>query len=427
LLLALDNTFEVCRSASDLAQLSTGVKEKARLLGLGPTGITSALPSARLMNYEKWLANEYHGELGYMARPDRVARRRDPQIILPGAAAVVMTSIFYWPGKSGFPASHSVQRLSQRSSVALKDAKEVVCPETMSRGIVSSYAWGADYHALLESKLRTLGTWLHEQAGGMGRYYVDTGAVLERDFAERAGLGFIGKNSLLINPTAGSGFFIGGLFTTVPLHLDGDESHDFSPPKQRGRPGCGKCTKCKVACPTGAIVSDRVVDARKCISYLTIELKGPIPESLRPHIGNRIYGCDICQQVCPWNKIDWNLPAALSAQEANADSGGKKGALLRPPLDHGTSPLFGSPGADVTSPRLVELLWATKRSFRTRFKGTALERIGRDRLARNAAVALGNVGGAHEIGPVGAAAIAHPSPLVREHAAWAFERIKSRT
>jgi epoxyqueuosine reductase len=386
------------------------MKEKAQLLGLGPTAITSARPSARLRNFEEWLQSGYHGDMGYMARPDRLARRRDPQIILPGAAAVIMTTMFYWPGTSGFPASHHVPR-AQGSS-----GQDLHC-----RGIVSSYAWGADYHGLLENKLKALGTWLHERAGGMGRFYVDTGAVLERDFAERAGLGFVGKNSLLINPKAGSGFFIGGLFTTIPLPLDGDEDRDSSKTARRGRPGCGNCTKCKVACPTDAIVADRMVDARKCISYLTIELKGAIPEDLRPKIGNRIYGCDICQQVCPWNKFEWKFEDQLTHERPAEPQGGAVSAY-----ESGSSPLFGSPTIDVTSPALLELLWATKRSFRARFKGTALERIGRDRLARNAAVALGNIGGLKDLGPVGAAAVAHPSELVRQHAAWALNRIQSR-
>jgi epoxyqueuosine reductase len=365
--------------------------------------VTSARPSARVPNYEAWLAKGYHGELKYMARADRVARRRDPRLVLPGARAVVMSSLFYWPGRAGFPAAHDVG--SER--------------DAGGRGVVSCYAWGADYHEELETRLRALGEWLRERAGGVARYYVDTGAVLERDFAERAGLGFVGKNSLLIHPRAGSGFFIGGLFTTVPLPLDGDldlpapvASGDAvtSLATARGKPGCGKCRKCIVACPTGAIVQDRVIDARRCISYLTIELKSAIPEALRPQMGARVYGCDICQQVCPWNAFDWGSSVTPGT----------------PRTESGTSPLFGQPAREVTTPGLVALLWATRAAFRDRFRGTAIERIGPERMARNAAVALGNVGGAYELSAVGAAAVAHPSALVREHADWARSRIVRR-
>lgn len=371
-------------------------------------------------NYEAWIAKGYHGDLKYMARADRVARRKDPRLILPGAQAVVMSSLFYWPGRSGFPAAHDV---APRSAAPPEEEDE------KARGVVSSYAWGRDYHDELEARLRSLGEWLVARAGGIARYYVDTGAVLERDFAERAGLGFVGKNSLVIHPRAGSGFFIGGLFTTVPLPLDGDR--DLPAPvarggartaaaaaaeeaaaaaAARGKPGCGNCRKCIVACPTGAIVADRVIDARRCISYLTIELKGTIPPALRPRMGARVYGCDICQQVCPWNAFDWGAPPAQGT----------------PRTLTGTSPLFGAPERGVTSPRLVPLLWATKAGFRDRFRGTAVERIGRDRMARNAAIALGNVGGARDLPAVAAAAVAHPSQLVREHAQWARSRIMSR-
>lgn len=361
-----------------------------------------------------------------MAREDRVSRRRDPSLILPGVQAVVMSTLFYWPGRSGFPREHDVPGYkTKRRRRPVGMSEKLVGP---SRGVVSSYAWGDDYHALLEDRLRALGEWLNARAGGIARYYVDTGAVLERDFAERAGLGFVGKNSLLIHPRAGSGFFIGGLFTTVPLPLDGDEDRragDVN--EQRGRPGCGKCTKCKDACPTGAIVEDRVVDGRKCISYLTIELKSSIPEELRPLMGSRIYGCDICQQVCPWNSFDWTAPTAAQ-RVPKADLRANVAPAQQTDRERsGKSPLFGSPGIDVTTPRLAELLWETKRSFKQRFRGTAVERIGHERMARNAAVALGNVGsGRVDLAAVGAAAFAHASPMVREHAQWALLQMKRR-
>lgn len=342
-----------------------------------------------------------------MAREDRVARRKDPQMILPRAQSVIMVGLLYWPGRSGFPASHDPKSSETGPSNSRLTGERAERPQ--SRGIVSSYAWGADYHKILEPRLKALGRRLNEVAGGVGRFYVDTGAVLERDFAERAGLGFIGKNSLLINPVRGSGFFIGELFSTIKLPLDGDRDVGTTG-RRRGEPGCGKCRKCMVACPTGAIVKDHVVDARKCISYLTIELKGSIPEELRAAMGNRVYGCDICQQVCPWNRIAWSG----AEHGATRESGG------------GFSPLFGFVGVDTTSPKLVELLTLDDDGFRQRFSGTAVRRIGRERLARNAAVALGNVGGERELQAVRAAATGDASALVREHAEWAARRIGAR-
>lgn len=356
----------------------------------------------------------YHGELDYMQREDRVARREDPRLVLPGVRSVIMVGMMYWPGTTGFPGAHHYPKSSAPTDVNNES-------DARARGIISSYAWGTDYHVELSRRLRTLGRHLNSVAGGVGRFYVDTGAVLERDFAERAGLGFIGKNSLLINPQVGSGFFIGELFSTIPLPLDHDDADDngeaadtSSEPRRRqqlrkrkaGQPGCGRCTRCKDACPTGAIVEDHVVDARRCISYLTIELKGKIPEELRHGIGNRVYGCDICQIVCPWNKFKWN-----EAVEGTKEKG------------QGYSPLFGHVGEKVSTPVLVELLESDEETFEEKFRGSAIKRIGRDRMARNAAVALGNVGGANELDALKRVALCDRSEMVREHAAWAIGQI----
>lgn len=348
-----------------------------------------------------------------MAREDRVARRLDPSLILPQVRSVVMVGVLYWPGRSGFPKlhdphfHHGTKSLIETNPTA-GEMRVVDKSYAQNRGILSSYAWGDDYHSTLQERLKKLGQHLNEVAGGLGRFYVDTGAVLERDFAERAGLGFVGKNSLLINPRVGSGFFIGELFSTVALPLNGDTDRGTMR-RQRGEPGCGKCTRCKVACPTGAIVEDYVVDARKCISYLTIELKRRIPMELRKGMGNRIYGCDICQHVCPWNRIDWNRGASSEQQ-------GKGGF----------SPLFGYADEDLTTPKLTELIMLDEKSFRERFKRSAVRRIGRERMARNAAVALGNVGGKAELAVVEKVAESDESELVREHASWAAEQIRSR-
>lgn len=319
-----------------------------------------------------------------MERDDRICRREKPSMILPGAQSVIMVGMHYWPGKSGFPSLHAANK---HTGVQKDDP----------RGIISSYAWGEDYHKILSRRLKLLGRHLNRVAGGVGRFYVDTGAILERDFAERAGLGFVGKNSLVINPRSGSGFFIGELFSTVKLEYDGDTDYGT---EKRGGAGCGGCEKCRVACPTGAIVDDYVVDARRCISYLTIEQKGSIPEGLRRGIGGRVYGCDICQMVCPWNRYEW---------------GG---------AGEGFSPLFGKVERAVTSPRLRELARLTEDGFEERFGGSAVRRIGRERMVRNAVVGLGNVGGAGDLEVLREAV--GEGGVVGEHARWAIGEIESR-
>lgn len=250
------------------------LKEKAKSLGLGPTAVTTADPSGRLEAFEQWIQNGYNGEMGFLAREDRMLRRRDLSEVLPGVRAVIVTSIVYWPGQNGFPPEQDVA----------------------THGNISCYAWGDDYHEILGTKLEALASWLHNRAGGTGRWYVDTGAIMERDMGERAGLGFVGKNTLLIAPKLGSGMFLGEVLTTLPLPVN---------QVKKSRAGCGKCTRCIDACPTKAFVAPYILDARKCISYLTIEHKGTIPMDLRPAMANRIYGCDVCQQVCPWNKFEW--------------------------------------------------------------------------------------------------------------------------
>lgn len=346
-----------------------------------------------------------------MERDDRIERRENPGLILPGAKSVIMVGMMYWPGATGFPASHEINLKRRRKDSTNDDVVEEARrdEEGAPRGIISSYAWGADYHKVMGKRLKQLGKHMNGVGGGIGRFYVDTGAILERDFAERAGLGFIGKNSLLINPELGSGFFIGELFSTLALPLDGDDDQG-SGKEVRGKPGCGGCTLCKVHCPTGAIVEDRVVDARRCISYLSIELKGAIPLHLRRMMGSRIYGCDICQAVCPWNRrLAWDAAAAAGTSEGG-----------------GFSVLFGQVGKEVTSPVLSEVVQLDEEGFRTRFAGTAVARIGRARMARNAAVGLGNVGGAEAVGVLRRVARCDEDAMVREHAQWAVDEIGRR-
>eukprot|EP00871_Galdieria_phlegrea_P002396 jgi/Galph1/3157/GphlegSOOS_G1772.1 len=345
------------------------MKEKAKALGLGPIAITHAGTSSRFPEYLKWILQGRHGEMHYLARQDRLERRQDLQKVLPGVNSIVVCTLFYWPGKRGF--------------------KEIRNDST--RGDISCYAWSKDYHLILNEKLEILAKFIHEEVGGKGKWYVDTGAILERDLGQRSGLGFIGKNTMLIHPRLGSGFFIGEILTTLSLPID-------EPPKKMV--GCGKCQRCQTACPTGALDEDYRMDARKCISYLTIELKESIPIELRPLMKNKIYGCDICQQVCPWNKFDWQDRI-------------------------GHSPLFGSPNDQVTTPKLVELIQLTQEEFQRRFQSSPIRRIGRSRLLRNVAVALGNSRDVSVLPLLKKLVDAEQDEMIKEHLLWAIQQLEN--
>ncbi len=302
--------------------------------------------------------------MGYMARPDRVARRRDLDVVLPGVRSLVVVGLDY--------------------ATAPPPADIAADP---ARGRFSNYAWGADYHDVMTPRLAALGDWLRGQTNDpvASRAYVDTGALLERDHGETAGLGFTGKNTLLIDPRAGSWFFLGVLLTTLPL--------DYDRPLPAS-PSCGRCRRCLDACPTAAFPAPYVLDARRCISYLTIELKGWISAELRPLMGNWVYGCDVCQAVCPFNRF-----AAPAAEAA-----------------------FRPASWDVVAPPLLDLLALDDDGFRRRFTRGPVGRIGRARLVRNACVAAGNWGSAAAV-PALSALLADAAPIVRGHAAWALGRI----
>jgi epoxyqueuosine reductase len=347
------------------------LKVKARSLGFSLVGVVPAGPGRRLEAYLRWIANAQHGEMAYMARPDRVARRQDLSVILPGVQSIVCVGLDYYSlqlpaGIAGDP----------------------------SRGRISNYAWAADYHDVMTPRLQALAEWLRAQAVPAGpspavhsRVYVDTGAILERDHAETAGLGFTGKNTMLIAPQRGSWFFLGELLTTMPLAYD----------TPRPMPGCGSCQHCLEACPTNAFPAAYTLDARRCISYLTIELKGWMPRELRPLLGNWVYGCDICQAVCPFNRF---------AQET-------------------VEPAFKPVSWDAAAPPLLELLALDEAGFRQRFAGSPIKRIKRRGLVRNACVAAGNWGSEAAV-PALTALLTDREPLARGHAAWALHRIGSR-
>lgn len=350
--------------------LAERIEAQAHELGFDLAGIAPAGPMATALRYQAWLEAGYHGQMAFLARPEAVARRGDLARILPGVRSVATVGVNY----------HTIPLPAE-----LRDDP--------SRGIMASYAWGEDYHDVLVPRLRELGAFVEAETSEpvVYRAYVDTGPLPEREIAARAGLGFVGKNTNLIHPRLGSWLFLGELLLTVEI-VPGSAVGDLAQPPQKG--ACGRCTRCLDACPTRAFVAPYVLDARRCISYLTIELKGPIPRQLRPLMGNHVFGCDICQEVCPWNR-----------------------RFARPAAE----PAFRSrPGA--MAPRLLDLITLDDEGFRQRFRGSAVKRAKRRGLLRNVAVALGNWGDPVAV-PALARALNDTESLIRGHAAWALGRI----
>jgi len=348
------------------AELSERIRARALDMGFGVVGIAPAHESEQGDAYARWVDEGMHGEMAYLAREDAIAKRRDPAVLVPGARSALVVGLEYYNA----------------------DADPGVTADP-SRGIVARYARNHDYHDLMKERLIALQEWINaELLPVTGRAYVDTGAVLERELASRAGLGWQARNTMLIQPGRGSFWFLGVILLDVELAYDQPFQKDH----------CGTCNACVSACPTGALLGrDETgaprMDARRCISYLTIELKGAIPRDLRPLIGNRVYGCDICQEVCPWNSF-----ATPSTEEA---------FLAREGLD---------------GPKLIEWMTMTQEEFSARFKGSPIKRAKRRGLLRNVAVALGNWGSPQAV-PALSIALNDEEPLVRGHAAWALGRI----
>jgi epoxyqueuosine reductase len=339
---------------------TAAIKARARELGFELVGIAPAERPEHADFYLEWLERQYNGEMAYLTRDDAVARRLNPVEALPGARFIIVVAMSY----------------------ASDDAGPVDVP---SRAVIARYARGTDYHTVFEEKLDQLASTIRALAGEATatRCYVDYGPVLERDHAQRAGIGWIGKNTCLIHPDLGSYVFVGEILTDADLQADEPFLADH----------CGSCDRCIWACPTGAIEEPRVLDARLCISYLTIELRGPIPIELRPAIGNRIFGCDLCQEVCPWNR---------EAPNTN-------------------EPRFEA-RADVGVPELVELMRLSEEEFAVRYADSPLARTKRRGLLRNVAVALGNWADPAAV-PALIDGLNDHDPLVRGHAAWALGRI----
>ena len=323
--------------------------------------------------------------MAYLAR--NAPKRVDPQLVLPGARSMVTLAAAYSRDEKGMAQSNQHSVSSGQSSSGAAITKLNTEGSTQKTGVIARYARYADYHDVLAGPLKQLVSFINGLGGPATRslWYVDTGPVLERDLAQRAGLGFIGKHTNLISRRLGNWFFLAEILTTLELPSD---------PPEKNR--CGSCTRCIESCPTRAITAPFQLDARRCISYLTIELKGSIPVELRPAIGNRIYGCDDCLEVCPWNRF------------------AGEGRLMKP---HARS--------ELETPDLLELLALDEDGFRRRFAGTPMLRTKRRGLLRNVCVALGNVGDSTALSALDRAA-RHPEPLVAEHAAWARAQIADR-
>ncbi|MBW3630950.1 MAG: tRNA epoxyqueuosine(34) reductase QueG [Gemmatimonadetes bacterium] len=349
---------------------SQRIRGWARELGFDAVGIAPAAPSAHADHYRGWIAAGNAGEMSYLAREDAIARRADPALVVPQVRSAVVVAMGYAPPGDD----------PERGDA--------------SSAIFARYARNDDYHDLLKPRLIALQERIAAELGGInGRAYVDTGPVLERELAARAGLGWFGKNTMLIQPRRGSYYFLGVILLDVELAYD--------EPFERDQ--CGSCKACLDQCPTGALLGRDAagaprMDARRCISYLTIELKGPIPRELRPLMGNRIYGCDICQEVCPHNNPKW---VQISPEEAFWPRAGVHGA------------------------KLIELMSMDQAEFSRRFKNSPVKRAKRRGLLRNVAVALGNWR-SEEAVPVLTVALNDGEPLIRGHAAWALGRIATR-
>ncbi len=339
----------------EAAYLTRQIKEKALEIGFDKVGVRQARKLEEPNGLKAWLAESRHGEMSWMAEnPDR---RLDPREILGPAQSVISLALNYYT-----PFAHS---------------------ELPQHGRISRYAWGRDYHLVLKEKLAGLARWILEsEPDARLLHYTDTGPIMEKAWAHQSGVGWIGKHSNLITRELGSWVFLAEILTNLQLEADA-ESRNY----------CGTCHRCIDFCPTGAIVAPYVVDARRCISYLTIELRGPIPRDLRPWIGSRIFGCDDCQDICPWNRF------AQPSRELE---------------------LYPGPGNQI--PILAELMRMTKEQFQFRFRQSPIRRARYAGFLRNVAVALGNTRDPEAL-PVLQTALGHSEPLVRQHAAWALEQI----
>lgn len=339
--------------------LTEKIKDEARCLGFALVGVTTPDPPPHWPVFQNWLAVGRHGSMGYLADP----RRSDPRLVLPECKSIIVLAMCY-PDPEFAPASG----------------------QSPLFGRVAAYAWGRDYHLVLPEKLKALAGFIEREAGASvtHRWYTDAGPLLERDLAQRAGLGWIGRNTCLINPAIGSYFFLAEILLGIELEPDPPFTYDR----------CGTCTRCIEACPTACILPDRTLDARRCISYLTIENRGEIPLGMRPKIGNWVFGCDICQIVCPWNR------------------------RAKPTPDPAFVSRSGVPAPDLTS-----ALSLSPQEFNKQFKDSPIQRARRRGYLRNVSVALGNTKNPAAV-PALEGAAQEEDPLIGIHARWALKEIR---
>jgi epoxyqueuosine reductase len=358
----------------DFAALAQDIRTWGRELGFQKLGIAAVELPDDERRLDAWLAAGRHGEMRYMARHGH--KRSRPAELVPGTLRVVSARMDYWPETDGASAPAAADRT--RADATLADA---------TVGYVSRYALGRDYHKVVRSRLARLGERIAAAAGTAGyRAFTDSAPLLEKALARDAGLGWVGKHTNLLDRAAGSWFFLGEVLTDLPLPVDAPVTNH-----------CGSCTACIDVCPTRAIVAPYELDARRCISYLTIELDGPIPEEFRSAIGNRVYGCDDCQLVCPWNRY---------AQQTQVTD---------------FLPRHGLDGSALTA-----LFAWTEQEFLARTEGSAIRRIGYERWLRNVAVALGNAPSSPEVIAALEARCDDASALVREHVGWALLHHRSK-
>jgi epoxyqueuosine reductase len=340
------------------AELKAQLVTFAGDLGFDSCRVAACAPPNHAKEFGEWLDDGAAGEMNYIARGGE--KRRDPQKILPGARSIIVLALNYFQGGTAHKTGST------------------------GAGRIARYAWGDDYHQVVAAKLDKIDNFLRK-FGGEQKCYVDTGPILERDHAARAGIGWHGKSTMLVDPKLGTWFFLAEILTTLEL-----------PPDEPAKDRCGKCTRCIEACPTGAITAPHRLDARRCISYLTIELKGPIPLAFRPLIGDRIFGCDDCLEACPWNRF-----AQASHESAFAARTSTIAFALR------------------------DYLSLNDAEFRNLFRNSPIKRIKRRGFLRNVCVALGNVGTRDDLPALDRAA-ADPELLIAEHAGWAIQRIQAR-
>lgn len=347
--------------------LKAEVIAEANRLGFDLVGVTIPAPPPHYDVYAAWLQAGRHGEMGYLSTERALRLRADICQILPECRSILVLGVPYFkPSRSALLTGEG-------------ETDDLVCC-----GQIASYAWGEDYHDVIPDRLKKLVEFIEARVGASipNRWYTDTGPILERDLAQRAGLGWIGKNTCLINPDNGSYFLLAEILLGIDLRPDRPFTVDR----------CGTCTRCLESCPTHCILPDRTIDARRCISYLTIELKDSIPMELRDQMGNWIFGCDICQQVCPWNQRFASLQGDSAFKERT----------------------------DVRNPDLMVELSLSPEEFNRKFRGSPVKRAKRRGYLRNVAIALGNLKSATAVPKLGEVLGNEPEPLVRQHAAWAL-------